>query len=249
MDSSGSTAAMVVAAFALAGLVKGMIGLGLPTVAMALLTLAMPPAAAASLLVVPSLVTNVWQLAHGPAFGALARRLWPLLAGIVAGTFAGGLPPLAHAAPWTRVALGAVVALYGAWGLAAPRLPAPGHRERWLAPLAGYLTGAITAATGVFVMPAVPYLQALRLDKAQLVQALGLSFTVSTLALAVQLAFTSGWQPVDLGMSALALVPALAGMAGGTILRNRVGEATFRHAWFAGFVALGLYMAVGPARG
>ncbi|WP_070105958.1 sulfite exporter TauE/SafE family protein [Burkholderia plantarii] len=249
MDSSGSTAAIIVVVFALAGVVKGMVGLGLPTIAMGLLTLAMPPAAAASLLVVPSLVTNVWQLVRGPAFGALARRLWALLTGIVVGTFAGGLPSLVHAAPWTRVALGAVVALYGAWGLAAARLPAPGRRERWLSPLVGYLTGAVTAATGVFVIPAVPYLQALRLDKEQLVQALGLSFTVSTLALAAQLALTSGWQPVDVGMSALALVPALAGMAGGTVLRKVVGESTFRRVFFAGLVALGLYMAVGSTQG
>uniref|UniRef100_UPI00197E0F4A TSUP family transporter n=1 Tax=Burkholderia sp. Ac-20379 TaxID=2703900 RepID=UPI00197E0F4A len=99
MQNDGSTIAIVVAVFAVAGLVKGMIGLGLPTVAMGLLTLAMPPAAAASLLVVPSLVTNVWQLARGPAFGALLRRLWPLLAGLAVGTFAGGLPALAHARP------------------------------------------------------------------------------------------------------------------------------------------------------
>ncbi|NIF67989.1 TSUP family transporter, partial [Burkholderia sp. Cy-647] len=94
MIDDGSTLAVVVAVFALAGVVKGMIGLGLPTIAMGLLTLAMPPAAAASLLVVPSLVTNVWQLLRGPAFGALARRLATLLAGLALGTFAGGLPSL-----------------------------------------------------------------------------------------------------------------------------------------------------------
>ncbi len=249
MDSHGSTLAIVVAVFALAGLVKGMIGLGLPTIAMGLLTLAMPPAAAASLLVMPSLVTNLWQLARGPAFGALLRRLWPLLAGSCVGTFAGGLPSLAHAAPWTRVALGAVVALYGAWGLAAARLPAPGRHERWLSPLVGYLTGAVTAATGVFVMPAVPYLQSLQLGKDGLVQALGLSFTASTIALAVQLAWSSGLQPVDLGLSVLALVPAMLGMAAGQSLRRVVSEATFRRVFFAGLIALGLYMAIAPAHG
>lgn len=247
MNNDGSTLAIVVAVFALAGVVKGMIGLGLPTIAMGLLTLAMPPAAAASLLVVPSLVTNVWQLLRGPAFGALARRLATLLAGIALGTFAGGLPSLAHVAPWTRDALGAVVALYGLWGLAAARLPAPGRHERWLSPLVGYLTGAVTAATGVFVMPAVPYLQALQLDKDELVQALGLSFTASTLALAAQLAWSASLQPVDFGMSAFALVPALLGMAGGQVLRARVGERAFRRVFFAGLVVLGLYMAIAPA--
>jgi len=75
--------------FLLAGLVKGVIGLGLPTVAMGLLSVVMAPAKAASLLIVPSFVTNVWQLAAGPNFQRLARRLWPMLAGVVVGTLAG----------------------------------------------------------------------------------------------------------------------------------------------------------------
>ena len=69
--------------FLLAGLVKGVIGMGLPTVAMGLLAVVLPPAEAAALLVIPSLVTNVWQLLAGPNFGALARRLWPMMAGVM----------------------------------------------------------------------------------------------------------------------------------------------------------------------
>ena len=54
---------LVIATFMLAGTVKGVIGLGLPTVAMGLLGLAMLPAQAAALLIIPSTVTNLWQLA------------------------------------------------------------------------------------------------------------------------------------------------------------------------------------------
>ena len=61
--------------FLLAGFVKGVIGLGLPTVSMGLLSVVMPPAKAASLLIVPSFVTNVWQLAAGASFTRLAHRL------------------------------------------------------------------------------------------------------------------------------------------------------------------------------
>ncbi|ONX46647.1 hypothetical protein A8F11_13745, partial [Burkholderia cenocepacia] len=69
------TLTIIVLVFLLAGAVKGMIGLGLPTIAMGLLTLAMPPSAAASLLLVPSFITNVWQLWLATSFGALLRRL------------------------------------------------------------------------------------------------------------------------------------------------------------------------------
>ena len=73
-------------AFLIAGFVKGVIGLGLPTVAIGLLGLVMPPAEAAALLVVPSLVTNVWQLAAGSSFMTLLPRLWPMLMGICIGS-------------------------------------------------------------------------------------------------------------------------------------------------------------------
>ncbi|MBU9661054.1 sulfite exporter TauE/SafE family protein [Burkholderia multivorans] len=242
------TLTIVAAIFLLAGAVKGMIGLGLPTIAMGLLTLAMPPSAAASLLLVPSFVTNVWQLAIGPSFGPLLRRLWPLLAGLTVGTLAGGLPALATGSRWMHAALGVVLILYGLWGLAAARLPAPGRHERWLSAAVGYLTGAVTAATGVFVVPAVPYLQALRLSKDDLIQALGLSFTASTIALGLQLRVSGALQTVDLGMSALALVPALAGMAGGQYARRVMSEKTFRRCFFVALLALGAYMAASAWR-
>lgn len=78
--------AIIMMVFAFAGMIKGMIGLGLPAVSMGLLTIAMSPFQAASLLIVPSMVTNVWQLfAEGHAW-AFIRRFWTLLAGIVVGS-------------------------------------------------------------------------------------------------------------------------------------------------------------------
>ena len=81
--------ALVAAVFLLAGTVKGLIGLGLPTIAMGLLGLVMPPAEAAVLLLVPSMVTNVGQLLAGPALWPLMARLWPMFVGMVGGTWAG----------------------------------------------------------------------------------------------------------------------------------------------------------------
>jgi uncharacterized membrane protein YfcA len=109
------------------------------------------------------------------------------------------------------------------------------------------VTGAITAATGVFVIPAVPYLQAIGLTKDELVQALGLSFTVSTLALAVSLAVIAAGNTgltLDLAWPSIAGVAvALAGMRLGQAVRARVAPATFRLWFFAGLLALGAYLA------
>ena len=74
------------------------------------------------------------------------------------------------------------------------------------------VTGVLMGATGVFVVPAVPYLNSLGLEKDELIQTLGLSFTVSTVALAIGLAASGQFQASVAGRALLALVPALGGM-------------------------------------
>lgn len=234
--------ALVAAVFVLAGMVKGVIGLGLPTLSMALLALWMPPAAAAALLIAPSLATNLWQLRPWASLGGVARRLGGMQLGIVAGTLLGAWRLGAPAGSGATVALGVALAAYAAWGfLARPLHVAAGH-ERWLGPAAGALTGAVTAVTGVFVLPAVVYLQALSLSRDELVQAMGLSFTTSTLALGFALAGQHGYSTPLVGASLAMLVPALAGMAFGQWLRPRLPVPVFRRCFFGGLALLGIYM-------
>ena len=230
---------LIAGTFIVAGLVKGATGLGLPTVAMGLLGLAMPPVQAAALLLVPSLVTNVWQLLAGPRFGALLRRLWGMMFGVVAGTLAGSGLIAGTAGHAATAALGGALAFYGIVGLLKPRLRVPAAAEPWASPLVGVATGLVTGATGVFVVPAVPYLGSLGLQRDDLVQALGLSFTISTLALAAGLAWHGALPTGAAGASLLALVPALTGMVLGGWLRARVRPKNFRLIFFAGLLVLG----------
>lgn len=230
--------------FLLAGFVKGVIGMGLLTVAMGLLAIVLPPAEAAAILVVPSLVTNVWQLLAGPSFGALARRLWGMMVGVVAGTIAGAGILAGDTAGIASIGLGVALAAYAIVGLAGIRLAVARRHEGGLGPLVGAATGLVTGATGVFVIPAVPYLQAIGLEKDDLIQALGLSFTVSTIALAVGLLRVDAWSTGSIWMSLLALAPALAGMQLGQVLRLRIAATTFRRVFFAGLLLLGLYLAL-----
>lgn len=236
---------LILATFLLAGLVKGVVGLGLPTIAVGLLGMVMMPMQAAALLVIPSMVTNIWQLCDGRSPLPMTRRLWPLLVGIVIGTLVTSFYLQGQSLPNATRWLGLALILYAILGLASVRFSVrPGH-EGWLAPLIGVITGAITAVTGVFVIPAVPYLQAIGLEKDALVQALGLSFSVSTLALALSLGHHGELlQPAVLGISALALLPALLGMAGGQWLRRRISPELFKRWFFIGLLLLGTELAL-----
>jgi uncharacterized membrane protein YfcA len=230
--------------FALAGLAKGVIGLGLPTIAMGLLAVAMQPVEAAAILALPSLVTNLWQMLAGPALAAVARRLRSMMLMVCLGTWAGlGLMTGASARFGTAI-LGIALAIYAVSGLLALRLPAPGKWEPILSPLVGAITGLITAATGVFVLPAVPYLQSIGCEKEELVQALGLSFTVSTVALMVNVTLEGGLQRALAGEAVAALALACAGMWIGQAIRLRLSPDAFRKWFFAGLLLLGAHLVV-----
>jgi hypothetical protein len=235
---------IVALAFLLGGFVKGVTGLGLPAAAMGLLSLVMAPVEAAALLIVPALVTNVWQLAAGPSLGALLHRLWPMMAGVVAGTLASAGVIQGENGNLASAGLGAALVIYAALGLTAARFRVAPSAERWLGPSMGLATGLVTGMTGVSVIPSAPYLAALGLAKEELVQALGLTFTVSMVTLGAAL---SGGGVLDGGRAAasgLALAPALAGMGLGGLVRSRVSEAAFRLCFFLGLLVLGLHLAV-----
>ncbi|EQC1055485.1 sulfite exporter TauE/SafE family protein [Providencia rettgeri] len=234
---------VIIGVFLLAGFVKGVIGLGLPTIAMGLLSTSMEPAAAASLLIIPSLITNIWQLLIGPQFMALIKRLSGFIIGVVLGTIFSFLPSLTSASGWTLPALGFVLIIYGIWGLIAKKMPSSKKHEIWLSPTVGYITGVITAATGVFVIPAVPYLQTLKLNKNELIQALGLAFTASTVALAIKLSIDQQQYDINWSLSAFALIPAIGGMYLGQYFRKIISEKLFRRCFFIGLIGLGIYMA------
>lgn len=246
IDFSPACILAIFATFLLAGIVKGVTGMGLPTVAMGLLGAIMSPVVAATLLIVPSFVTNVWQLFSGRSLAALAARLWLMMIGIAAGAIAGSRLLANDAGAWTSVALGAALAIYAALSLLSWELSIPKPMERWLSPVIGLMTGIIAGGAGVFTIPAVPYLQALDLSKEDLVQALGLSFTVSTVALAIGLASGGAFQSASLGASTLAVAPALLGAWLGQHIRQRVSPATFRRWFLICLLLLGLELILRP---
>jgi uncharacterized membrane protein YfcA len=231
-------------AFLLAGFVKGGIGLGLPTVAIGLLGLLITPSQAAAVLLVPSLVTNIWQFAVGGDLIALLRRLWPMLVGICIGTFIGAILLPHDNRGRATVWLGLALVLFAVLGLIKIQFKVPRRAEIWLGLLMGAATGAITVATGIFVLPGTPYVQALQFERDRLVQTLGLSFTVSTITLAAALGYGGEIHASLVLPSLVALAAALIGMWLGQIIRGKVSAEVFRLWFFLGLLLLGAHLAL-----
>jgi uncharacterized membrane protein YfcA len=234
---------LVIVAYILAGFVKGVIGMGLPTVALALLASAMTPAQAAAILIAPSMFTNVWQMLSGPYLLAVVRRLAPMLIALCVGAWAGSGILTGANSKQASLGLGVALVVYAALGLSRIEFSIPRRAEIWVGPFVGVATGIIMAATGVFVLPALPYMQAIGLEKDELVQGLGLHFTVSTLALAGVLWSGNAFTPQIATLSLIAIVPAVIGMVIGQKVRYAISVKVFRVCLFVLLLILGLQLA------
>ena len=240
----GLSIAIVMLTFLLAGGVKGVVGLGLPTVSIALLSAAFGIEVALPLLVIPSFVTNVWQGAVGGRARALFRRFGVALAIIPATTWVGYHYIFAAAPHSMGRVLGVALIVYAVLGLGAVRFSVPPRLEPTLTPVVGLVNGLLTGVTGTFVIPIVMYLEALGLDRDEIVQMMGMAFSVSTAALAVVLVAHDAYR-LDVGIvSALAIVPAIAGMMLGARVRARLAPAAFRRWLLVGLGCIGLKLIV-----
>lgn len=233
---------LIALAFFLGGAVKGTVGVGMKIVVLGVLAAFIDLHVAIALLVVPSVVTNIWQIFSVPGLAATLRRFWPLLAMLCVGIWFGtGILAGGDTRALTGL-LGLLLCLYALYGLLLPRLPSPRHHERWMTPVVGGANGLLTGMTGIDMMPSVPYMVALGLRPDQLIQAMGLLFLVASLA--VGAAFSGhGLMTRDLALaSTLATLPAVAGFFAGAGVRRFLSEARFRQALLSALLVLGLYI-------
>ena len=243
------TVLAVVGTFLIAGAVKGVIGLGLPTVSLALLTVAIGLPQAMVLLLVPSFVTNVWQALIGGNGIAILRRLWPFLLTATITVWVGTMALTRVDLSWLSALLGGLLITYAIVDLAGYRFTIATGREAWIGPLVGSVNGILTGMTGSFVVPGVMFLQAIGLPRDMLIQAMGMLFTASTLALAIALQ-GNRFLTVELGsLSTAALLPAIIGMVIGQRIRQQLPEQLFRRVFFVSLLLLGAYIIANALRG
>ncbi len=197
-------------------------------------------------------LTNSWFVSNraarpaAPGSGAaggnariIIDRIWPFLLAATLTVWIG-----AHALTRVDVSLlsalfGALLVVYSLVNLSRPHVSIPRRWEAWAGPIAGTTSGVLTGMTGTCVVPGVLYLQAIGLPRDMLVQAMGMLFTVLTVALAAAL----GGQrllTLELGVvSTAAVLPAIIGMAVGRRLRKTLPETSFRRVIFLSLLALG----------
>jgi uncharacterized membrane protein YfcA len=238
---------LIAAAFLLAGFIKGAIGLGLPTVAMGLLAVSMSPGQAIAIVIVPAIVTNIWQTFVGSYLRDIIRRLWPLMAGTVIGIWLNAGMLTGPYARYGTIVLGVLLVIYAIVGLSKFNFSVARSDEKWIGGIVGVITGVVSAATGVQVIPSMPFMQAIGMEKDELVQALGVFFTVATVALAFNLTSAGLLSASTALPGAVAVASAFVGMFIGQAVRSRMQPEVFRRWFLIAMIFLGLYLAASAA--
>src|SRR4051812_47119808 len=123
---------VVASTFLLAGMVKGVIGLGLPAVSLGLLTVAFDLPSAMSLLLVPSFVTNCWQASVGGHSKAILVRLWPFLVMATVTVWLGAQALTRIDLSLLTALLGVLLLTYSLITLRGIQLTIPARHETWI---------------------------------------------------------------------------------------------------------------------
>lgn len=236
--------ALILSAYLIAALLKGITGLGFSTICLPLLTFFIDPKLAIPLVIVPSLTSNALIMVQSGHFVRAARRFWPVYLSALPG-LAAGVGLLSVTDPGlSRAVLGTVLVVYGLWALAVRPIVLSAAAERRLAVPAGLCTGLVNGLTGSQVMPLLPFMLSLPLDRPTFVQAINQSFTFSSLWMLVLL---GGFGLLDgrlVTVSLAGVLPVAAGIAAGTKIRQHLKDAHYRHAVLVFLLAIGLSLAV-----
>jgi len=216
---------------------------------MGLLAVTMPPSRALAIVIVPAIVTNIWQTFVGPYLRDIVRRLWPLMIGTVIGIWLNAGMLSGSYARFGPIVLGVMLVIYAITGLNKFDFKVARRDEKWVGGIVGVVTGAVSAATGVQVIPSMPFIQAIGMEKDEMVQALGVFFTVATVALACSLT-TAGLLGAATALpGAVAMGSAFAGMLAGQSVRARIEPEAFRRWFLIAMIFLGLYLAASAVYG
>jgi len=240
---SGLQIALIAVAFVVAGIAKGAIGMGMPPIAIGLMSFALPLESAIAIMVVPTMVTNVWQAIYGGHFKPLMRRFGSMAVTAMIGILAVGLLLSDLGAPTTAGWVGVLLVLYSVIALTPYRPRVPRKVEPWANPLIGIVSGAVAGSTGVAAVPFLPYMQSLDMDRHELVQALGIMFLFITGMLAVSLALHGAYHLTNSVAGVAAVAPTMVGVWLGQHARRRLSPETFRRIFIFGMLAIGLHLA------
>lgn len=238
------TIILILGVFLISSFLKGLTGLGFSTVCLGFLATFIDIKLAIPLVFLPSLTSNLMVMIQAGRFVEAVKRFWPLYVSALPGLILGILFLTQSRSEAPEAVLGAVLLIYGVWGIKAGVLPLSNRREKQLMLPVGLASGLVNGATGSQIMPIMPYLLSLKMDKNLFVQTINCAFTFNTLVMMVWLGNIGVLTMPVAYLSAVGILPVALGIFLGGLIRKSVSEARYRKIVFVMLIALGVNLAI-----
>ncbi|MDH3233991.1 MAG: sulfite exporter TauE/SafE family protein [Alphaproteobacteria bacterium] len=227
-------------AFMLGGLVKGVIGLGLPMVAVPVLATVMDPKIAVALTTVPVLTSNIWIVGTSGRLRELLARYWTMLLALALFSLLGAQFFVKMDAPIASFVVGIGIVLVCIAQAFPIKAKVNARHEVWMGPVTGALAGLGGGITNFFAPLLVAYMLALRVEKDLFVFSMSLFFIVGGTPLFGSLAMYRILDLDVLAVSTAAAVVAIIGLQLGATLRRIIPQATFEKVLLFALFLIGL---------
>ncbi len=229
----------ILAALVFSAFIKGSLGMGFSTICLAILANVIELKTAISIVVVPSLISNLMVMLDAGNWKISIQRFWLMLLMTAPGMLL-GLQLLRQTDNSASLLVLAVVLIsYGIWGLRNHEFRIEDNYVKRLNPLIGLTTGAVNGATGSQIFPVMPYLLSLDLNKDVVVQTINLSFTLCSLIMLVGLFSINALDTQSMLTYSLGLAPVMFGVWLGNKLRRKLSDRRFRQSVMILIVVLG----------
>ena len=214
--------------FFLGGLVKGTIGVGLPTVTLTLLSFFFDIKDSISFILIPVILTNLVQMLDGKELKSIFQQTKFFLVTSVVFVIPGFLVLRAINSNTILLILASLLVLNSCLVLFNKIITIKKHTSFQTQFWIGALTGITTGVTSIYTMPFIFLIQSLKFSKEKLIQLMGLSFFLYSLT---QFALFYSFSMINekvLLFSSVACIPILIGVISGKYLRKVLSEQTFK---------------------
>ena len=234
------TLLVIAAAFALGGISKGVIGFGLPLIAVPICASVVSVPLAIAITAAPVLVSNFYQAFHGGRQSIVMRRFWPFLVTLVLGVLLGAQVLTRADQGLVAVIVGTLLLIFVTAQYFDFKPVIPEQAERRLNPYVGICAGALGGVSGLFGSIVVTYLVALRVPKDLFITSIGVFYLFGNTPIYVTLYFTGVMGRNELIGTILVCVPLCVGLWFGTWLRSRISQKLFQRVLLVGLVIISL---------
>ena len=236
----GDQLLIIAVAMLLGGVVKGVTGIGLPAVGVAILSNFFPVAFVLGVIIVPIVLTNLWLVVQAGKPLEPIRRFWPMIACLLVAIYLTTQLVVRLQPEVLYGLLGLAVMTFSVTSFIRPSRGLSPATERWAGPLAGTLGGILGGLSTLWGPPMMMYFVMLGLPKEAFVRTVGLVWFAASIPLVVGYAENGILSAEMAKISALACVPGFFGMWLGTLLRRRIDQETFRKALLLALFIVGL---------